>query len=67
MQAARWRRPALSTGHLHSSFYLAGWLADEANAQSFLFDRMYHYEAALDGDDVRLSATLAAAKLHKRG
>jgi cytosine/adenosine deaminase-related metal-dependent hydrolase len=40
---------------------------DEANAQSLLFDRMYHYEAALDGDDVHLSATLAAAELLKRG
>jgi cytosine/adenosine deaminase-related metal-dependent hydrolase len=53
--------------HLHSSFHLARGLADEANAQSLLFDRMYHYEAALDSDDVHLSATLADAKLLKRG
>ena len=45
--------------HLHSSFQLSRGLADEANAQSFLFDRMYPYEAALDADDVRISATLA--------
>ena len=32
-------------------YYRPG-LADEANAQSFLFDRMYPYEAALDADDV---------------
>jgi 5-methylthioadenosine/S-adenosylhomocysteine deaminase len=42
-------------------------LADEANAQSFLFDRMYPYEAALEGDDVRVSATLAAAELLRHG
>ncbi len=59
--------PSFVDCHLQSSFHLARGLADEANAQSFLFDRMYHYEAALDGDDVRLSATLAAAKLLKRG
>ncbi|MGE0035803.1 MAG: amidohydrolase family protein [Xanthobacteraceae bacterium] len=53
--------------HLHSSFQLSRGLADEANAQSFLFDRMYPYEAALDAEDVRLSATLAAAELLKHG
>lgn len=53
--------------HLHSSFQLSRGLADEANAQSFLFDRMYPYEAALEGEDVRVSATLAAAELLKHG
>src|SRR3954467_2880240 len=53
--------------HLHSSFQLSRGLADEANAQSFLFDRMYPYEAALDADDVRVSATLAATELLKHG
>ena len=53
--------------HLHSSFQLSRGLADEANAQSFLFDRMYPYEAALDAEDVQLSATLAAAELLKHG
>ena len=40
--------PGFIDCHLHSSFHLSRGLADEANAQSFLFDRMYHYEAALE-------------------
>ncbi len=59
--------PGFVDCHLHSSFQLSRGLADEANAQAFLFERMYPYEAALDGDDVRLSATLAAAELLKHG
>jgi 5-methylthioadenosine/S-adenosylhomocysteine deaminase len=59
--------PGLVDCHLHSSFQLSRGLADEANAQAFLFERMYPYEAALDYDDVRLSATLAAAELLKHG
>src|SRR4051812_1098371 len=59
--------PGFVDCHLHSSFALSRGLADEANAQSFLFDRMYPYEAALEGDDVRVSATLAAAELLRHG
>ena len=59
--------PGLIDCHLHASFQLSRGLADEANAQSFLFDRMYPYEAALDGEDVRVSATLAGAELLKHG
>src|SRR5229473_6262277 len=59
--------PGFIDCHLHSSFQLSRGLADEANAQSFLFDRMYPYEAALDGDDVRVSATLAATELLRHG
>jgi 5-methylthioadenosine/S-adenosylhomocysteine deaminase len=59
--------PGFVDCHLHSSFQLSRGLADEANAQSFLFDRMYPYEAALDGDDVRVSATLAGAELLRHG
>ena len=59
--------PGLIDCHLHASFQLSRGLADEANAQSFLFDRMYPYEAALDGDDVRISATLAGAELLRHG
>jgi 5-methylthioadenosine/S-adenosylhomocysteine deaminase len=59
--------PGFVDCHLHSSFQLSRGLADEANAQSFLFDRMYPYEAALDADDVRISATLAATELLKHG
>jgi 5-methylthioadenosine/S-adenosylhomocysteine deaminase len=59
--------PGFVDCHLHSSFQLSRGLADEANAQAFLFERMYPYEAALSGDDVRLSATLAAAELLKHG
>jgi 5-methylthioadenosine/S-adenosylhomocysteine deaminase len=59
--------PGFIDCHLHSSFQLSRGLADEANAQSFLFERMYPYEAALDHDDVRLAATLAATELLKHG
>lgn len=59
--------PGLIDCHLHSSFQLSRGLADEANAQAFLFERMYPYEAALEGEDVRLSAQLAAAELLKHG
>ncbi len=59
--------PGFIDCHLHSSFQLSRGLADEANAQSFLFDRMYPYEAALDHDDVRVAATLAATELLKHG
>jgi 5-methylthioadenosine/S-adenosylhomocysteine deaminase len=59
--------PGFIDCHLHSSFQLSRGLADEANAQSFLFDRMYPYEAALEGDDVRVSAALAATELLRHG
>ena len=54
--------PGFVDCHLHASFQLSRGLADEANAQSFLFDRMYPYEAALEGEDVRVSATLAGGR-----
>ena len=59
--------PGFVDCHLHSSFQLSRGLADEANAQSFLFDRMYPYEAALDSEDVRVSAMLAATELLRHG
>ena len=59
--------PGFVDCHLHSSFQLSRGLADEANAQAFLFERMYPYEAALEHEDVCLSATLAAAELLKHG
>jgi 5-methylthioadenosine/S-adenosylhomocysteine deaminase len=59
--------PGFVDCHLHASFQLSRGLADEANAQSFLFDRMYPYEAALDGEDVRVAATLAGAELLRHG
>jgi 5-methylthioadenosine/S-adenosylhomocysteine deaminase len=59
--------PGFIDCHLHSSFQLSRGLADEANAQSFLFDRMYPYEAALEADDVRVAATLAATELLRHG
>jgi 5-methylthioadenosine/S-adenosylhomocysteine deaminase len=59
--------PGFVDCHLHSSFQLSRGLADEANAQAFLFERMYPYEAALEHEDVRLSAALAAAELLKHG
>jgi 5-methylthioadenosine/S-adenosylhomocysteine deaminase len=59
--------PGLIDCHLHSSFQLSRGLADEANAQSFLFDRMYPYEAALEAEDVRVSALFAASELLRHG
>ncbi len=59
--------PGMIDCHLHSSFQLSRGLADEANAQSFLFDRMYPYEAALEGEEVRVSAALAASELLRHG
>src|SRR5215468_2856200 len=59
--------PGFVDCHLHSSFQLSRGLADEANAQSFLFDRMYPYEAALESEDVRVSAMLAATELVRHG
>ena len=59
--------PGFTDCHLHSSFHLSRGLADEANAQSFLFDRMYPYEAALEAEDVAVSATHAAAELLRHG
>lgn len=59
--------PGLIDNHLHSSFQLARGLADEANAQSFLFEHMYPYEVATDTDDVYTAATLAATELLRHG
>ena len=59
--------PGFIDAHLHSSFHLSRGLADEANAQSFLFDRMYPYEAALEAEDVQVSAQLAASELLRHG
>ena len=59
--------PGFVDCHLHSSFHLSRGLADEANAQSFLFDRMYPYEAAMEAEDVRVAATHACAELLRHG
>ena len=59
--------PGFVDCHLHSSFQLSRGLADEAHAQSFLFDRMYPYEAALESEDVEVSATHACAELLRHG
>ena len=59
--------PGFIDCHLHSSFQLSRGLADEANAQAFLFERMYPYEAALEGEDVRVAASFAALELLRHG
>lgn len=59
--------PGLIDNHLHSSFQLARGLADESNAQSFLFEHMYPYEAAMDEEDVAVSVTLAALEMLRHG
>jgi len=59
--------PGLIDNHLHSSFSLARGLADEANAQSFLFGHMYPYEAVMREEDVAVSVTLAAIEMLRHG
>jgi 5-methylthioadenosine/S-adenosylhomocysteine deaminase len=59
--------PGLIDNHLHASFQLARGLADEANAQSFLFEHMYPYEVAAGADDVYVAATLAAVEQLRHG
>lgn len=59
--------PGFVDNHLHSSFQMSRGLADEANAQSFLFDHMYPYEGAMTEEDVYVSASLAAIELLRHG
>ena len=59
--------PGLIDNHLHSSFQLARGLADEANAQSFLFEHMYPYEVAMHEEDVYASVSLAAIEMLRHG
>lgn len=59
--------PGLIDNHLHSSFQLARGLADEANAQSFLFEHMYPYEAAMGEEDVYASVALATIEMLRHG
>ena len=59
--------PGMVDNHLHSSFQLARGLADEANAQSFLFEHMYPYEAVMGEADVHTSVLLAAAEMLRHG
>ena len=59
--------PGMVDNHLHSSFQLARGLADESNAQSFLFDHMYPYEAVMDEEDVHTSVSLAAIEMLRHG
>lgn len=59
--------PGFIDNHLHSSFQMSRGLADEANAQSFLFDHMYPYEGAMTRDDVYVSASFAALEMLRHG
>lgn len=59
--------PGFVDNHLHSSFQMSRGLADEANAQSFLFDHMYPYEGAMTEEDVYVSASLATIELLRHG
>jgi 5-methylthioadenosine/S-adenosylhomocysteine deaminase len=59
--------PGFVDSHLHSSFQLARGLADEANAQAFLFEHMYPYEVATSAEDVYVAATLAAVEQLRHG
>jgi 5-methylthioadenosine/S-adenosylhomocysteine deaminase len=59
--------PGFIDNHLHSSFQMSRGLADEASAQSFLFDHMYPYEGAMTEEDVYVSASLAAIELLRHG
>jgi len=59
--------PGLIDNHLHASFQLARGLADESNAQAFLFEHMYPYEAAMREEDVHTSVALAAIEMLRHG
>ncbi len=59
--------PGFIDNHLHTSFQLARGLADEANAQSFLFEHMYPYEVAMHEEDVYASVSLAAIEMLRHG
>ena len=59
--------PGMVDNHLHSSFMLARGLADESNAQSFLFDHMYPYEAVMEEEDVHASVSLATVEQQRHG
>jgi 5-methylthioadenosine/S-adenosylhomocysteine deaminase len=59
--------PGFIDNHLHASFQLSRGLADEANAQQFLFDHMYPYEAANSREDVQVSSAFAALELLRHG
>jgi 5-methylthioadenosine/S-adenosylhomocysteine deaminase len=59
--------PGLVDNHVHSSFALARGLADESNAQSFLFDHMYPYEVAMREEDVEIAVTLSAIEMLRHG
>jgi 5-methylthioadenosine/S-adenosylhomocysteine deaminase len=59
--------PGFVDNHLHSSFQLARGLADEANAQAFLFEHMYPYEVATNSEDVYVAASLAAVEQLRHG
>ncbi|MCC7483996.1 MAG: amidohydrolase family protein [Burkholderiales bacterium] len=59
--------PGLVDNHLHSSFQLARGLADESNAQAFLFEHMYPYEAAMGEEDCAAAASLAALEMLRHG
>ena len=59
--------PGFIDNHMHASFQMSRGLADEANAQSFLFDHMYPYEGAMTEEDVYVSSSLAAIELLRHG
>jgi 5-methylthioadenosine/S-adenosylhomocysteine deaminase len=59
--------PGMIDNHLHSSFQLARGLADESNAQSFLFEHMYPYEAVMAEEDVYTSVSLATIEMLRHG
>ena len=59
--------PGMIDNHLHASFQLSRGLADEANAQQFLFEHMYPYEAANTREDVAVSSAFAALELMRHG
>lgn len=59
--------PGMIDTHLHSSFHLARGLADESNAQAFLFQHMYPYEAVMGEDDAYAAVMLAAVEMLRHG
>ena len=59
--------PGLVESHIHTAFQLSRGLADEVNAQKFLFERMYPFEGLLDEEESYWSAMLCILELLGNG
>ncbi len=59
--------PGLIDSHIHTTFQMSRGLADEVGSRTFLFERMYPYEGALDEEDARVGIQLCVLELLRNG